>query len=410
MDILEASIAQLTAFQGISNSRGRFIATYLGLRRMGEFMAPLGSEEYTTIAEIQSFLDRMWTKTNRTQPLVVLTAPFGGSTGVNAGYSTLSGATAPGNTGATNSWRNNLNTQKGVGCVAKAELIPVLLEGTDPRMSCPHMRYVDDADYVGYVCGVNGTKYRGEQHSIWLRRDETMGYQAVDLDVPSVWETYLRPQGWRIPIFPLIGALYSMAPADFYPLRSVVGIPEFAADFSFDISAVETIFNCDPADPMNAQILSLAGFDVEESPAAPATESPSLPELRKAILLNSGVGAELAVAQALVREGWTVFYTGNQMLLGYDLRAEREGVLIRVEVKSSVGFVTPTLTQSEWDAAINYGDTYVLSIVDFYGSPKQEIWFVRDPAEGIEPSVIVTSTYRIARGAVQAIKTDVDFL
>jgi len=406
--VLEASIDALTAFKRIAGSRGRFIATYLGLRRMGDLVAPLGSSTFTPVSEIESYLDFMWTKTHRQTPRTVLTAPFG-SSAQNGGYSTNSGAMAPGSSYPTNTWRNNLNVQKGVGCVAPAVEVAELVLKVEPRMACPHLTF--DSQNPGYVCGINGTRYRNEMHTIWVARsDPDGGYQVVDLDLPSVYEDYLMPNGTRIPIFALIGALYSLAPNDFYPVHLSVGIPEFAADFGYDLAEVERIYNCDPSDPFNAAVLAIAGLASAEASGVPGTLVPSLPSIGDAVLLNSGLGAELAVAETLQRDGWTVAYTGNQTLLGYDLRADKGDDTLRVEVKSSIGFCTPELTQSEWDAAIEFEDHFVLAIVDFFGSEKQDIWFVRNPADGTEPTIKVSTSFRLPRAQVEPLKTDVDFL
>jgi hypothetical protein len=79
-------------------------------------------------------------------------------------------------------------------------------------------------------------------------------------------------------------------------------------------------------------------------------------------------------------------------------------------VKSSVGFTVPILTQSEWTAAQDFADSYVLAVVDFYGSEKQQLWFVRNPAAGSEPKVNVETTYRIARSQIEVLRTEGDFL
>lgn len=63
-------------------------------------------------------------------------------------------------------------------------------------------------DEGGYVCGIADTAYRGEEHSIWLRMS-LPGYQVVNLDDDATFRHYLNPRGRRIPVFPLMGVLYS---------------------------------------------------------------------------------------------------------------------------------------------------------------------------------------------------------
>lgn len=411
VDVLNAGISLLSSYQVQNGARGRFIAVYLGLRRMGDRVAPLGSKTFTPVSEIENYLDLMWKKRHRVEPMSVLTAPFGGSTGLNAGYSTSTGLIAPVNKYPTNTWRNNLNIQKGVGCAAEPEVIAELLRKPELRMACPHMQFTAGG---GHVCGITGTAYRGEEQSIWLASGPA-GYQVVDLDIASVYEAYLKPNGRPIPIFPLIAVIYSLAPTDFYPMRQTVGIPDFAADFGFELSRVEGLFDCDPGSPLNEAILTLTSvpnyedeIDIEQE--GDLDDGFILPDVGEAILLNSGLGAELAVAHELQAMGWSIRYTANQQLLGYDLHAAQDGISLFIEVKSSVGFTTPELTQSEWTSAQAFGDQYVLAIVDFWGSDNQTIWYVRDPAESIEPAVRMSATYRFPRRAIEDLRTEVDFL
>ena len=50
-----------------------------------------------------------------------------------------------------------------------------------------------------------------------------------------------------------------------------------------------------------------------------------------------------------------------------------------MEVKSSVAFTTPELSESEWKAAEEHGDDFVLAVVDFLGSPQQALWYAAYP-------------------------------
>ncbi len=400
----EAGLAELRLFGESYGARGRFIALYLGLRLMGDRMAPLGSAEHTSSTDIQRFLDLMWTKTHLATSLNVLTAPFGRG-GANGGYSTVTGALAPGKKSPTNTWRNNLGIQKGVGCVASSSEIAALITREDPRAACPHFVWENG----GHVCAIYSplTHYRGEKQSIWLARSDA-GFQVVDLDEPSAFEPYLRPQGARIPVYALLATLYSFAPPTLYPPRTEVTVPEFEADFSFPPGFVGITFDCDPSSPPNARTLMSAGSaitetappSVEDGASEPSLLSPAgapLPDLPDQIMLNSGVQAEIIVGRLLEDAGWIVYHTAGQQGLGYDLRAEANGHVLHVEVKSSVGFVRPVLTASEWRAALELGESFILAVVDFVGTGRQKVHFVHHPAghmSAVEKQIL---TYTLPR-------------
>jgi Domain of unknown function (DUF3883) len=420
VDILEAGIASLERFAQRTGARGRFVALYLGLRRMGDDLATLGSTDSTRARTIEDFMDRLLIKTHRTEPFVVLTAPFGGSTSPTAPYSTRTGVKAPGNQYATNTWRNNLSIQKGIGCPAQAATIRELLANPALRLACPHMASDPEGQHL---CTLEGTAYRGEEHSIWLRKTDD-GWQGVDLDDPATYSMYLAPGGESVPVFALIAALYCDALTDVYPEREVVGIPDFASDFRFSVQQVESIFNCDPTHPENRAVLRVVEQRVVIAPPLdplfegardegdpPDGRAPDpLPHLAGPVLANSGLGAELAVAADLASYGWQVSYRGSQTGVGFDLEAQSQDALLCVEVKSSIGFTTPELTESEWGAACHLGDQFVLAIVDFYGSAQQVLWYVRNPAATATPTERTATVYRMARAALQAESTEAEFL
>jgi hypothetical protein len=412
--VFDRGLSVLTTFGRQKDVRGRFIALYLGLRRMHEAIAPLGAAYSTPGGEIERFLDRMLTKAHRPPPFVVLTAPFGGSRSGNAPYSSLTGVTPPGHRFATNTWRNNLQIQKGIGCPAEPHLIESLLGMPAVRHACPHRERGRDGRYA---CSIEDTKYRGEEHSIWLRRTGG-GYQVVDLDLPRVYGPYLLPGDSRIPVFALISVLYGFAPPDTYPQRETVGIPDFAEDFHFGLEQVAEIFDVDPESPGNAAVLEAAQLASTTSIAPPRTPAPSgarsrtarrshrarhtgeLPPEADPVEMNTGLGAERLVAQELIDNDWEVEYRGNERSVGFDLQARRAGETLAIEVKSSVSFTQPELTQAEWEAADELGESYVLAIVDFYGADQQRIWYVRDPAGNASTNQRSVSVFRVQRGSI----------
>jgi hypothetical protein len=396
--------------------RGRFIALYLGLRRMHDAVAPLGSGESTSAGEIERFLDRMFTKTHRKQPFVVLTAPFGGSNSPNAPYSAPTSVTSPGRGSGTNTWRNNFQVQKGIGCPAAPQLVESLLANPRGRLACPHMVPDPKEPKTLRMCALNEAKYRGDKHSIWLRHADD-GYQVVDLDLPGVYEPYLLPGGDRIPAFALIAALYGFAPPEIYPQRETVRLDDFADDFHFGLEQVAEIFDVDLESPGNAAVLAATQLASATSVASRRRTAPSsarsrrsasrsdrpageLPPEADPILMNTGLGAERLVAQELVDSGWEVRYRGSQRNVGFDLEAQRDDETLSVEVKSSVEVAQPELTQSEWIAAQALGESYILAIVDFYGSGQQRIWYIRNPAGSASVSQRSVSVFRVKRGSL----------
>ncbi|MHB1219689.1 MAG: protein NO VEIN domain-containing protein [Alphaproteobacteria bacterium] len=412
----EAGLSVLHEFGERHTVRGRFVALFLGLCRMRRIglIAELGSGVPTAPSQLENFLDDLFTKTHRSEPFVVLTAPFGQSTSATAPWSTRTGEIAPGNTYPTNTWRNNFGIQKGVGCPASPDTVQTLLADNRIRLACPH-RNVDSEGRP--LCGITGTAYRGDEHSIWLHivNGGNGGLEVVDLRLSTVFRDYLFPNGQRLPVFALIAVLYAMSGTEVFPQRASVGIPELAEDFGFSLDDLEEMFDCNPDSIGNSTVLSAIdgvvppvlptlAIGAEEVQAAPL---PAEPEV---VFLNSGVGAELAVARDLANHGWTVGYWGSRRGAGYDLEARRAEAHLRIEVKSSVGFCTPELTEEEWNAAQEYADDFVLAMVDFFGSPTQRVSYLRNPAANVTPAERSVLIYRIPRVEALPLSTSAEFL
>ena len=430
-DVLDEALNILREFAFRSNVRGRFVSLYLGLRRMrvaeSGTLAELGSDHVTITSQIEQYLDRLYTKSHRPDPYVVLTAPFGGSTSADAPYSPISGTLVPPRSYPINTWRNNFGIQKGVGCPAEPDVIERLLDDPQRRLSCPHMAL----DMEGkHLCSLRNTAYRGEEHSIWLRHSDN-GYQVVDLNHAAVFQEYLQPNDHSIPVFPLIGMLYGMAMPGVYPDRTQVGIPDFAVDFGFTHEQVDSLFDCNPQSELNsAIIMRVEDARTEEAwkfemrvedartegvrkfgvPKDDATSDNHLPDEPPDAVLNTGVGAEISIGRDLQSAGWNVLYRANQPGLGYDLEATRDGQTLYVEVKSSIAFADLVLQESEWQAAQTYGNNYVLAIVDFYGTDERRIWYVRNPLENAIPVERTSLTYRFVRRDIEPLQTESEFL
>jgi len=206
-----------------------------------------------------------------------------------------------------------------------------------------------------------------------------------------------------------------MAPPELRLQNRTTGIPEFATDFGFELHQVETLFDCDPDSTANAALalrIEDARFPIlrRTDTLRPDEVREDIPEVPPDAALNTGVGAEILVARDLQSWGWSVRYRANQVGLGYDLEATKDGVTLRVEVKSSVAFTQLELRDSEWKAAQRYQDEYVLAVVDFYESSEEKTWYVRNPAANAIPTQRATVMYRFVRADIERLATEVEFL
>lgn len=78
---------------------------------------------------------------------------------------------------------------------------------------------------------------------------------------------------------------------------------------------------------------------------------------------NDGADAESFVAKVLRSQGWEVAFYTNRRGYGFDLWARRDNFAMMIEVKSSLGILgTVNLTSTEYQAAQEYGDNYVLAL------------------------------------------------
>lgn len=64
-EVFDRSLAILHRFGDQTSIRRRFVALYLGLRRMHDVIAHLGDSSTTAASEMEDFLDAPYIKTNR---------------------------------------------------------------------------------------------------------------------------------------------------------------------------------------------------------------------------------------------------------------------------------------------------------------------------------------------------------
>jgi hypothetical protein len=119
---------------------------------------------------------------------------------------------------------------------------------------------------------------------------------------------------------------------------------------------------------------------------------PSLPQA------NTGTEAELFVGKMLAAAGWTVVYYNQKRGYGFDLWARRADVAYVIEVKSSVGqFGTLTLTSTEYRAAAQYGDQFLVVIVEDATSNHPTTRVIRNPRNAFHFAESQTSEFYAPR-------------
>lgn len=396
--------------------RGRFIQLFLGLKFFQNSVPSMYSGAFISTELLQSLLDDLFAKVSKPANSCVVSV-FEGN------FLARTGLVGPGNTTAQNTWRNNLNLQKGVGCYAPvADLSsPTFLD--QPRINCRHIQLATLGNLAGAHCSLctSGATYRNESHRKWLRIDPAgNGYAVTDLLNRANFVPYVAPGGARIPLLPLIVALYHDAdPGLSIGTRTAVSLADFATDFNFSSQEIDSYFDISMAHPLNAQLTQSTAWVPGSGLGAPigsqtqvvvgaAGSTQPVPALPQPILggtqtpppnINSGWGAEQYVASALAAAGWSVHVVARQQL-GYDIFAQRGAHKRYVEVKSSLGLCTPTLTVREWQQANYHGANYVLAVVEnFNPSSQNVIYWVRDPAHRCTSTSQTTVSHSIPRSS-----------
>ena len=113
--------------------------------------------------------------------------------------------------------------------------------------------------------------------------------------------------------------------------------------------------------------------------------------------INSGWESEQYVASALRNEGWRVYDVSRQRL-GYDLLAQKGSKTRYIDVKSSVGSCSPSLTGREWSQARLHGDLYLLAIIENFNPTGQvTIHWVPDPTVTCTARESMQVLYAISR-------------
>ena len=113
---------------------------------------------------------------------------------------------------------------------------------------------------------------------------------------------------------------------------------------------------------------------------------------------NDGADAESFVAKVLRSQGWQVAFYTNRRGYGFDLWARRGRRAMLVEVKSSLGALNSvSLTSTEYRAAREHGDSYVLALVEDVASASPKLRFIQNPAARLAVKERKATSYVIYR-------------
>lgn len=399
--------------------KGRFIQIFLALKYHQNNVPSIYSGKFIASSVIQSMLDDVYEKGSMPAERCVLSL-FENS------YLARTGIIPSGNTSPQNTWRNNLNIQKGIGCYAPPADLSSITFLEQERISCKYLQPAELGTLADGRCGLcsSGGRYRSEAHRKWLRIDPGgNGYAVTDMQLISNFSPYVAPRGQRLPIFPLMYALYFDASiGTSLGDRERLTFLDFLTDFNFSKEEANAYFECSTSAAGNAAVLEVLDVDIASffsvknnmdsceittssrgGKAGLVKESlPQIPEWGTVTAPpqeNSGWGAEKFVEKALYENGWAVSLVSRQQL-GYDILAKKKGRTIHVEVKSSLGSCSPSLTSREWERANYYKERYILAVVENYNEINQNtIYWIPDPSSNCFASSYTTLSYTIPRSS-----------
>ena len=141
-----------------------------------------------------------------------------------------------------------------------------------------------------------------------------------------------------------------------------------------------------------------------EAAVAPQPRIPEPPEVEDLLsppvapASNDGADAESFVAKVLRSQGWEVTFYTNRRGYGFDLWARREDRAMVVEVKSSLGALSAVnLTPTEYQAAQEHSDSYVLALVEHMDGVSPSLHMIQNPVAELEIEECMSASYVIAR-------------
>jgi hypothetical protein len=416
------ALKALSAFKSEQGSkyRGRFVQIYLGLKFYQNEIPSMHSGQFVTSEVLQTILDDLYNKASRPSNDSVLML-FENS------YLARTGIKGKRNTTVQNTWRNNFNLQKGIGCFAPPSDLSSNTFLDQSRIDCRHISLSVAGSLAGASCSLcpSGAKYRNESHRKWLRIDiGGNGYALPDMMNTENFVPYIAPNGNRIPSIPLLVALYhDTTPGLLLSNKTDIDIADFLSDFNFSANEYSVYFDDSSSNKYNKTILSkfpsLSYVGVSAGIASRTPRKKTVPGIsisvptqvrvaRTPVLtgtqvtpptVNSGWDAEVFVEKALAQSGWKVYNVSRQRL-GYDLYAQKGHVTKYIEIKSSVNTCSPSLTLREWQQAKAHSNAYILAIIEnFNPQGLNTIYWVPDPTNRCQARQCTVVQYSIARSS-----------
>jgi len=414
--LFQASLQQLALYKRAvgRNFKGRLIQLFIGLKFYQNQIPSMHSGRFISVEVLQILLDDLYAKSSQPLDSAVLMI-FEGS------YLARTGVTAAGHAGPQNTWRNNFNIQKGIGCYAPANILAGTAFLNQSRDQCQYLSRPQSGLFSGSSCNLcsSGT-YRNEQHRKWLQIDANHnGYAAIDSSDIQNFQPYVAPLGQRIPALPFIIALYHDAGMGLIlSQRQSVDIQDFESDFNLSHAEFSAYFDDSPSNPHNQAVFIVGGnFNYTQA----ASIQGNIPPQTQAIVQNSafagaplpapilsgtpvqppqnnnGWEAQQCAGDALKQDGWTVYDVSRQQL-GCDLLAKKGRRTIFVEVKSSLATCAPTLTNREWQQAQRHQSDYILAVVEnFVPTATNTVYWIPNPAVSCAANPITTLSYTISR-------------
>ena len=229
--------------------KGRFVQIFLGLKFYQNEIPSMNSGGFVESGILQSMIDDLYSKETRPLNNCVLSL-------FENNYLPRTGVVPVGGTYSGNNWRNNFNIQKGIGCYAPASVLSSQGFLDEDRVNCRYLKPKQTGSLEGATCNLcsTGGTYRGENHRKWVQiSPDKSGYAVTDILNTPNFSPYLAPDGNRIPVLPLIFALYHDSNSGLVPKASSSGdifIDDFRNQFNF--SSPESLSTLMIQRPMNS--------------------------------------------------------------------------------------------------------------------------------------------------------------